>query len=938
MKIVIIIPTFNERENIQALVPQLDRQFCLMAHECHILVVDDNSPDGTSEAVRALQQEFGNLHLITGEKNGLGAAYKRGMKYAMETLQADVLFEMDADFSHKPEDVPRLMAEIDAGADFVIGSRYVPGGKIPKKWGWHRKLNSWGGNAIARNVAGIYGIRDCTAGFRAIRTTLLRKINLSDLWVQGYAFQVSLLHAAKAEEACIKEIPVEFVERSRGESKLGLRDILEFAINVWWIRLHNYKTFIKFAIVGLSGVAVNLCFFTLFLAMGMNKYLASPIAIELSIVSNFLLNNYWTFRWRKTMDRTRVRGLKFNMVSLLSLVVSYGTFILLSSLFPHVAPQIHQLIGIIPAMLVNYFLNSYWTFRQVDDADEQPRRAGKFAAQAFLTEFTGKPAVKVLGLAALYVALLMLAVYPLVAINQPPLQDYANHLARMYILQHPDIEPLNRYYQIGWNLIPNLAMDTTIPLLGKMLTLTQAGKAYILFMFILLTSGPMFLHWVLYRKLSLIPLVSFFFLYNMALQMGFLNFLGGCGLAIWALAVWLWLRNRNSVLRLFVGTAMSGVVYFAHLHAFGVYAITVIAYEMASVNWRSDEFWTKKLAATWPAFLQFVPWAVLFLWVTAPGSGGAGYWGYGGYNGMLHKVLIGRTLLPSYQNSFDWISSVLLVAGSALALNGKWFRLDSRIAWGLGALLLLVLILPGKMLGGANGDWRLIIPIVFIASGAVQIDKSRNEIYGIATALAAGMLFFVVMLRVTLVTTQWKVADRFYSDFVKVVQSCETGSRLFTAVVNMTNNEAEVQLAVQHLPAFGVIERQLFVPTLFAGAMQQPIKYRTNMLPVVQQNGPDVLTMGLKGNCRASLYSGNTIICFSSTSKMTAKLKLVACNVSASQAHWSFIEYVSKVRFFRRQCKRIGAASIVSHDSNDALRSPAYPATGYLGSWITKYR
>jgi dolichol-phosphate mannosyltransferase len=834
MKIVIIIPTFNERENILALLPELDRQFCLMAHECHILVVDDNSPDGTAIVVRALQQEFGNLHLITGEKNGLGAAYIRGMMYAMETLQADVVFEMDADFSHKPEDVPRLMAEVDVGADFVIGSRYVPGGTIPKEWAWHRKLNSWGGNAVARNVAGIYGVRDCTAGFRAIRTTLLRKINLSDLRVQGYAFQVSLLHAAKSAGACIKEIPVEFVDRTQGESKLGLRDIFEFVINAWWIRFHSSKTFIKFAIVGLSGVAVNLFFFTLFLMMGMNKYLASPLAIELSVVSNFLLNNYWTFRWRKTRGRTWIRGLKFNMVSLLSLVLSYGTFILLSLLFPLVPPQIHQFIGIIPATLVNYFLNSYWTFRQVEDADEQPRRAGQFAVRVFLAECAGKPVVKIMGLAALYVGLLMLVAYPLVVVHHPPLQDYPNHLARMYILQHPGMAPLDRYYQIDWNLIPNLAMDATIPLLGKVLTLAQAGKAYILLTFILLTSGPMFLHWVLYRKLSAIPLIAFLFLYNMALQKGFLNFLGGCGLALWALAVWLWMRDKNSVVRLTVGIIMSGLVYFAHLHAFAIYAITVIAYEIASINWRSEELWQDKFAAIWPALLQFAPWAVLFLSVTAPGSGGGGQWSYGGFGGISHKVLVGWTLLPNFHNIFDLVSTLLLVAGSILVLNGKWVRLDARIALGLSALLLLVFILPEGMLGGVNGDWRLFIPIVFIASGAVRIDRARGETYEKA-AMAIIMLFFVVMLRVTLVTSQWKVADRFYTDFVKVVQFCETETRLFSAVVNMSYKDS-IQLGVLHLPAFGVIERQLFVPFLFTGAMQQPIKYRADMMSVIQQN------------------------------------------------------------------------------------------------------
>ena len=113
------------------------------------------------------------------------------------------------------------------------------------------------------------------------------------------------------------------------------------------------------------GVLVNLGFFTLFLVAGMNKYIASPIAIELSIVWNFLLNNYWTFRRRKTSDHTPIRGLKFNFVSILALGVSYGTFVTLSLTFPDTAPQVHQLIGIVPATLVNYLLNSYWNFKHI---------------------------------------------------------------------------------------------------------------------------------------------------------------------------------------------------------------------------------------------------------------------------------------------------------------------------------------------------------------------------------------------------------------------------------------------------------------------------------------------------------------------------------------------------------------------------------------------
>jgi dolichol-phosphate mannosyltransferase len=373
-KVVIIVPTYNERENIEALIEKLQIQFETMPHHMHILVVDDHSPDGTAAVVRQRQTRYPNLHLIQGKKDGLGAAYIRGMRHALENLQADVVFEMDADFSHKPEDVPRLMSEIDAGADFVIGSRYVKGGSLPENWGLLRRLNSFFGNMAARYIAGIYQIRDCTAGFRAIRTSLLCRIDLNHLRVQGYAFQVALLNAAASAGARIKEIPVSFIDRKYGDSKLGLSDIIEFIFNVWWLRLQSSKTFLKFGLVGALGIFVNLGFFTLFLSMGMNKYIASPLAIELSIILNFLFNKFWTFHQRKRKDRSSIKGLKFNMVSILTLGVSYGTFVGFSFAFPNITPQLHQLFGIIPAMLINYLLNSYWTFRPVEDRDSDAEK------------------------------------------------------------------------------------------------------------------------------------------------------------------------------------------------------------------------------------------------------------------------------------------------------------------------------------------------------------------------------------------------------------------------------------------------------------------------------------------------------------------------------------------------------------------------------------
>ena len=363
MKVVIILPTYNERGNIAALLASLQGEFRRLRHDMHVLVVDDNSPDGTADLVREAMLEYPNVHLITGQKAGLGAAYIRGMRHAIDELQAEVVFEMDADFSHDPADVPRLLAELENSADFVIGSRHCKGGSIPAEWSLRRKWNSIGGNWVARYVVGLYGIRDCTAGFRAIRASILRQIDFSALRVKGYAFQVALLHQAVTLGAVVREVPVDFIDRKRGQSKLGLSDIIEFILNAWWIRLRALQTFIRFALVGASGTVVNLGVFTVALHGGLNKYVASAVAIELSIIWNFFLNNYWTFGERKTRDRTRIKGLKYNLISLATLGVSFATFSLMSVLVPHASPQVDQFVGIVPAVLVNYFLNSYWTFR-----------------------------------------------------------------------------------------------------------------------------------------------------------------------------------------------------------------------------------------------------------------------------------------------------------------------------------------------------------------------------------------------------------------------------------------------------------------------------------------------------------------------------------------------------------------------------------------------
>ncbi|KUO42820.1 MAG: hypothetical protein APU95_02360 [Hadesarchaea archaeon YNP_N21] len=225
----IVVPTYNERENIKRLIPELMEisQKFVDKWDVVVLVVDDGSPDGTAGEVKRLSR--GNpdrvFLLERKEKKGLGTAYRAGFDYAIEELKADVLVEMDADLSHDPRDLSRLLDKIEEGYDFVIGSRYIEGGKI-EGWPWRRRLISWAGNFLGR-FALSFKVMDCTSGYRAIRASLVDSSS-NGLETKGYAFQLSSLYLAFKKRAKVVEIPIVFRERKFGKSKLGNKDLIEF--------------------------------------------------------------------------------------------------------------------------------------------------------------------------------------------------------------------------------------------------------------------------------------------------------------------------------------------------------------------------------------------------------------------------------------------------------------------------------------------------------------------------------------------------------------------------------------------------------------------------------------------------------------------------------------------------------------------------------------
>ena len=247
MKTTIVLPTYNEKENIEDFLKTLLEEINLTNDfNINILVVDDYSPDGTADIVKKVMGNNPKVNLLLNNTRGLGKAYIAGFRYAIENFSPDILIEMDSDFSHDVKKVKELLNAISKGADFAIGSRYIKGGSIPSDWALIRKLNSKYGNIFARIIAGLYSIKDCTSGFRAIKTDILKQIDLYKLNANGYSFQMNILFECTQKGAKVAEIPIDFIDRTKGKSKLGLYDILEFMVNSFILRLRLIKNvFVK---------------------------------------------------------------------------------------------------------------------------------------------------------------------------------------------------------------------------------------------------------------------------------------------------------------------------------------------------------------------------------------------------------------------------------------------------------------------------------------------------------------------------------------------------------------------------------------------------------------------------------------------------------------------------------------------------------------------
>jgi dolichol-phosphate mannosyltransferase len=229
MRTLVIIPTYLEADNIAEVLRMVRAE----APAVDVLVVDDSSPDGTADLAKATNEELGQIDVLSQPtKGGLGVAYRAGFGRAFEDGY-EVIVQMDADLSHPPEKLPELLARIEEGADVAIGSRYVKGGSTPH-WPKRRRMLSRIGNTYASTVLGL-GVRDATAGFRAYRASVLQDIDASRTRATGYGFQVELAYLSHKRGATIVEVPITFMDRIRGVSKMSWHIIGEaMSLVTWW--------------------------------------------------------------------------------------------------------------------------------------------------------------------------------------------------------------------------------------------------------------------------------------------------------------------------------------------------------------------------------------------------------------------------------------------------------------------------------------------------------------------------------------------------------------------------------------------------------------------------------------------------------------------------------------------------------------------------------
>lgn len=323
----IVMPAYNEAENMGPMIEELFEKVFpkIKGVEMNLLVVDDFSPDKTGDIVKKYQEKYSDLYLLQKQREGLGWAYVKGFRYAVDELHADAVMEMDADFQHPPKFVIPMVEAYLKGADYVIGSRYIKGGSVPKNWETFRKLVSYFGNMFIRLVLLSPKVHDLTTGFRLTKVKgVLDQIDLEHLMELGrFSHKVDLFYQSIKHAEKVVEVPLAFAARTKEKSKFNTKETISTFRVAIILGIKDKIRFIKFGIVGFTGFLVNYLGLELLKRLGLSTYFSTLLATEAAIISNFIFNNIWTFK-DKTITKVGdivPQFLKFNLSSLFAVII-----------------------------------------------------------------------------------------------------------------------------------------------------------------------------------------------------------------------------------------------------------------------------------------------------------------------------------------------------------------------------------------------------------------------------------------------------------------------------------------------------------------------------------------------------------------------------------------------------------------------------------------
>jgi hypothetical protein len=417
-------------------------------------------------------------------------------------------------------------------------------------------------------------------------------------------------------------------------------------------------------------------------------------------------------------------------------------------------------------------------------------------------------------LAVVYLILVAVALYPILSVDVPPLVDYPNHLARMHILNAWGDDPdLQRNYVVNWSIGPNMAMDFIVPVIAKVLPIYDAGKVFVAATLLLIIGGTITLRYVVVGHVGLWPILSFLLIYNHAFYWGFLNFLFTAGLALFAFAAWIGLRERPSSTRLIIFSLVAVILFYGHLFGLLIYGVLVLGFEVRRA-WQNRHDRSVLVSAWFVNGAQFLlPMILFFEWIDRIGSADGAINRFGPW---AAKIIALISPVHFGQPWVDFSTALFLSVVGVLCITRRWVRLADSLKMPVILLAVVAALMPNFLSGVWGTDFRLPAIVGCVLLAGIQTRPFAWRQMQIIVSIAAALF----LIRTATIASHWHDVDAKFSDFRNAARSLEPGASL---LVSQDRNDAPDgasrlhEMTFWHLGALAVIERSAFYPTLFTG-------------------------------------------------------------------------------------------------------------------------